>query len=111
MCSLMLRLTGRRAWEGGGLPCKAAKRSSISPAEGTGWRGAFRAARRDSISFSDGMDSKQRLATDIISGISKDIGLLEHSVLDNAHLVWCPLSAFAASQRWPGPLYSDVWLE
>ena len=42
---------------GGGLPCRAAKRSSMSWAEGTGFLGAFKAARRDSISFSEGTDS------------------------------------------------------
>lgn len=54
---LLYRPTGGGACDGGGLPCKAARRSCISSEEGTGCIGALRAASRASISLSDGMDS------------------------------------------------------
>lgn len=51
--------TGVGAWDGGGLPCRAARRSSISSEEGTGFTGPLSAASRASISFSDGIDSME----------------------------------------------------
>lgn len=53
-------LTGGGAWDCGVWPLRTARRSCICPREGTGWLGALSAARRDSISLSEGIDSKYK---------------------------------------------------
>lgn len=119
-------LTGGGACDGGGRPLRAARRSSISCTEGTGWLGLLRAASRDSISLSDEAFSARKVkCSKVINNTNKESPLftwqsvlLEHleslsngTVLFTHYSCWWKVCSVASAAsvghrlRWLGLLF------